>query len=183
MGTVTSKINFSKLKLKSSNEYTEVKLEDGNVIKVLKFLPSNLKLDFIDYVIQRALDDSDYIPIKLDIYFNLAIVYMYTNIVFTEKQKEDELKLFDLLDNNGIIYKVIQAMPESEYNVLFDNVTKISQFMIEENRSINNLVKTFINNLPKDAKAAAEIIDNFDKEKYQEVINFANSVMATTEKK
>ena len=43
------------------------------------------------------------------------------------------------------------------------------------NRSISSLAQNFITNLPKQAEAMQNILDNFDKEKYQEVINFAKA--------
>ena len=39
-----------------------------------------------------------------------------------------------------------------------------------------SVVNKLINDLPSNAQAAANIVDNFDKTKFQEVINFAKSV-------
>ena len=45
--------------------------------------------------LQKAKEDILYNPIKLDMYFHLHLVYMYSNLSFTEKQKEDEEKIYD----------------------------------------------------------------------------------------
>ena len=37
------------------------------------------------------------------------------------------------------------------------------------------LLQTFIQDMPKNAAAAAEIVNNFDKEKYKNVVDFAKS--------
>jgi len=43
-------------------------------------------------------------------YFNLYIVYFYTNLNFTDKQKEDPAKLYDQMESNGLITEVIAHM-------------------------------------------------------------------------
>jgi hypothetical protein len=43
---------------------------------------------------------------------------MYTNISFTEKQREDEYKLYDAMQSNGLIDAVIEHMPAAEYEML-----------------------------------------------------------------
>ena len=62
----------------------------------------------------------------------LEILYSYTNINFTEKQKEDPAKLYDLVVSGGLIKLVLQAIPEEEYNIL--ETTYIAM-----NRAINGL--------------------------------------------
>jgi len=53
-------------------------------------------------------------PVKVDMYTELEIVEKYTNLTFTDKQKEDIEKLYDLLKGNGIIFKVCNAIPIEE---------------------------------------------------------------------
>ena len=92
-----------------------------------------------------------------------------------EKQKEDESKLFDVLLTNGIIEGVITTIPEAEYNML---VNLFNQ-MIEKNEKYRTtfagVVSKFINDLPAQADAAMKIVENFDPNKFQEVIAFAQA--------
>ena len=48
----------------------------------------------------------------------------YTNLSFTEKQKEDYAKLYDLFEENGIIDLIIAEIPEREYNYIIDGVNE-----------------------------------------------------------
>jgi hypothetical protein len=52
----------------------------------------------------------------------LEVIYQYTNLSFTEKQKEDPVKIYDLLEGNGIIDKIVAAIPEIEYNAIIDGI-------------------------------------------------------------
>ena len=48
----------------------------------------------------------------------LEILYAYTNINFTDKQKEDPAKLYDLVAGSGLATAVLAAIPEEEYNTI-----------------------------------------------------------------
>ena len=37
-------------------------------------------------------------PVKLNVFLRLEIIFNYTNISFTDKQKEDLVKLYDILE-------------------------------------------------------------------------------------
>ena len=61
--------------------------------------------------LQKSLEEGVYNPVKKDMYFHLYLVYMYTDITFTEKQREDESKLYDVLESNGLIPAVLKNIP------------------------------------------------------------------------
>jgi len=92
-----AKIPFTKLKLIKKDE-TVTFLYNEQEITVKKYLPVNEKLELISRVINAAADENRfYNPVKLDIFLKLEIIFTYTNINFTDKQKEDPSKLYDLL--------------------------------------------------------------------------------------
>ena len=66
---------------------------------------------------------------------------MYSNITFTEKQKENPLKLYDTLKSNGIIDKVILAMDEEEYNKFADRKKGIFAFFIFPTGTVSQLLR------------------------------------------
>jgi hypothetical protein len=110
-----AKVTYSSLKLKIKEETKKIENTD---IEVLQYLPIEDKLDLIEVTLQKAREDRLYNPMKVDMFFHLNIIYLYTNITFTEKQREDEYKLYDILQTNGIIDHLINAMNENEYNLL-----------------------------------------------------------------
>lgn len=68
-------------------------------------------------------DNNNFInPIKIDVLTYLEIIFAYTNLSFTDKQKEDGLKLYDLLSENGIIELVYNAIPTAEVEFLRESV-------------------------------------------------------------
>lgn len=169
-----AKVSYANMKLKTNENIKEVQLGQTK-IEVKQYLPVEEKYSFLNIVLQNSLENDVYHPVKVDMYFHLYLVYLYTNINFTDKQKEDESKLFDVLLTNGIIEGVITTMPEAEYNML---VNLLNQ-MIEKNEKYKTtfagVIGKFINDLPAQADAAMKIVENFDPNKFQEVIAFAQA--------
>ena len=99
---MANKVSYAKLNLKVNKDIKTFKINEQEV-EVLQYLPFEDKYDLVMITLQKAEEDGIYNELKLDMYFHLYLVYMYTNISFTEKQKEDELKLYDTLKSNGII--------------------------------------------------------------------------------
>lgn len=167
-----AKITYSSLKLKINNETNKI---EGTDIEVLKYLPIEDKCTLINITLQNAKEGFVYNTAKLDAYFHLYVVMMYTNITFTDKQKEEPLKLYDTLKSNGLIDKVMLAMDEDEYNNLLDCLNQQVKDTYQYKTSVSGIISTFMEQLPARAEQLSEIVDNFDPSKFQEVINFAKA--------
>ena len=107
-----AKIAFTKLGLTKAAESAVKTVEiNGQTIEVKQYLPINDKLELIAKVLNQSADDNNFAnPIKLDVFTSLEIIFAYTNISFTEKQKEDLVKLYDLLKGSGLMDAVIDAI-------------------------------------------------------------------------
>lgn len=167
-------MKYSDLGLRKKDNVKTIKIGEAE-IQVLQYLPIEDKIDLIDIALQNAKENGIYDEMKLDMYFNLYLVFMYTNLEFSDEERADLAKLYDELESNGIFLDIIEAMDQDEYNNLIDYL----EIMKENNQiymtSAAALLQSFIQDLPQNAATAAEIVDNFDKEKYKEVVEFAQS--------
>ena len=137
-----AKIPFTKLQLKKINESKEFTYND-QVITVKQYLPIQEKLALISRVINAAADEYNFTnPVKLDMFLALEIVFTYTNLSFTEKQKEDIAKLYDLLEENKIFDKVIELIPEEEYDTLWEGVVELSESIYAYQTSVLGILDT-----------------------------------------
>jgi len=168
-----AKVSYASLKLKIEDS---VKKIEGTEIEVLQYLPIEDKYDLIRITLQKSRFEGLNSPIILDMYFHLFIVYMYTNISFTDKQKENEYKIYDSLKSNGLLDKILEAIPENEYNDLITFLSEELELKERYDLSISGLISKVINDLPTNAEAAMKIVDGFDKEKFGNVIDFAKSI-------
>ena len=115
-----AKIPFSKLEIKLNTDINKVSFlnskGDNIEFEVKYYLPVYEKMEMITRIINQSIDENGfYNPIRIQIFTVLEIVYTYTNLNFTSKQKEDSFKLYDLLVSSGIFKKVIENMYEDDW--------------------------------------------------------------------
>ena len=73
------------------------------------------KLELVSKVIGMAADENNFAnPIKIKVFTDIEFIDAYTNLSFTDKQKEDPAKLFDLLESNGVV-SAVTTLVEKEY--------------------------------------------------------------------
>lgn len=169
-----AKVSYANLKLKINTSVNTFDFE-GQTIEVLKYLDSADKYDLIMITLQKAKEDGLYNPFKLDVFFHLHLVYMYTNLSFTDKQREDELKIYDCLKSNGFIDKMLEVIDENEYNELINWIDQIVEDTMTYKNSAAAVLQSIITDLPGNAEAAARIVDSFDPSQYQAVVDFATA--------
>ena len=137
-----AKVPFTKLGLSKNQEVKIIKLNEQN-IEVKQYLPINDKLDLIANVINLAHDDKNYSnPVKAGVYFALGVVEKYTNITFTEKQKEDPTKLYDLLSGNKVYETIYEAIPASEVAYLADSLYKSIEAIYSYQNSVLGILES-----------------------------------------
>lgn len=114
-----AKIAFTKLGL-GKNQEVKTFVWNDQTIEVKQYLPINEVIELVSTVINLSHDmDSNFSnPIKVELYTTLNVLFNYTNINFTEKQKEDAFKLYDLVIGSGLYQEIINLIPEDEYKRL-----------------------------------------------------------------
>ena len=166
------KVSYANMKLKVNTAVKTFKFCEQE-IEVLQYLPARDKYDLLMVTLQKALEEDGYNEFKLNLYFELNLVYMYTNISFTEKQREDEFKLYDTLKSNGFFELFFQAINEDEYNELFAQLNSIKEEKSINNRSVGAVINHLIDDLPANAETAAKIVESFDPKQFKAVVDFA----------
>lgn len=159
-----AKVSFSKLGLKKKAETVKVQLTNEIEVEVLQYLPINDKLKIIGEVLNKSADEHNFAnPVKIAMIANLEIVKAYTNLSFTEKQLEDIAKLYDLLEENDIINKVIMNIPAMEYEFLLDGIDKTIKAYYEYSNSVLGLLDIIsqdYSNLELDATTIQKALAN-----------------------
>ena len=156
-----AKIAFSKLGLKPNNKVAIININEATV-EVKEYLPTNIKLELISNVINNTADDNGYYNWgKLQVYFAIEVITYYTNISFTEKQKEDVCKLFDLFNGNEAWEKIWDILPASEKEFLTSCLYKSIESIYAYRNSVMGIMENIsadYSNLEFDAKAIQQAI-------------------------
>ena len=130
------KIGFTKLGLKLNNEIQYIEFNE-QTIEVKQYLPVEEKLELITKVLELSHDSNNFSnPVKVSVYTTLEIIEKYTNVNFTEKQKENPTKLYDLLVGNGFAAAVIKAIPEPEYDEILTGIKQTIKSVYKYQNSV-----------------------------------------------
>ena len=144
-------------------------------ITVEQYLPINKKLAMIEKVLSLTIDNTNYLnPVRMEIYLHLEMLSAYTNISITEKMYDDAAKTYDLLLMNNILDAVIDAIPEEEYEMLFNAVNDSATHIIEYLNSFAGLIKTSAENYDNTKFNLDEIMKTLDD---PEKIGFVKEVL------
>lgn len=166
-------------------KYSDIKVSVGTGIKTINFneqeiaIKQNISTDDLYDLIMITLQESKegliYNPLKLDVFFHVNLVMMITDIKFEAEDRVNKFEIYDVLKNSNLLYSILDAFPVSVYKyireVIEATVTKMEEY---ENRA-TSLISKFITDLPANAEAAAKIVEEFDPEKFQQVIDFATA--------
>lgn len=119
-----AKVSYTKLGLTKNQEIQIVEWNEQK-IEVKQYLPINDKLELISDVINLSADENNFSnPVKVDMFTKMMIVEYYTNINFTEKQKEDWPKLFDAVYGSGLWKAIKEAMDVCEVAYIYDSIDR-----------------------------------------------------------
>lgn len=127
-----AKIGFTKLGLKKNTNLITLNWND-QIIEIKAYLPIEEKIAVIGRIVNQSLDDNNFAnPMRVDINILLEIIFAYTNINFTDKQKEDRLALYDLLVGNEFWTQFLAVLPNEEYvsiyNGVWDTINEIYKY-------------------------------------------------------
>ena len=157
-----AKVPFTKLKLKVNEDSIPLQIGD-EIIAVKQYLPIQEKLELVGNVVMQAHEqDANYSnPVKAGVYRDLEVVFAYTNISFTDKQKEDLPKLYDMLASTGVLQQIIKTIPEQEYSEVCCGVWNSIDAIYKYQNSILGILDTVQSDYGDLNADVTKIIDQF----------------------
>ena len=160
----TQKVGLTKLGLKKNTNLISLEW-NGQVIEIKEYLPIEDKIGVIERIVNLSLDDNNFAnPARIMINTVLEIMFAYTNINFTDKQKEDKLGLYDLLVSSGLWEAIEEKLTEfNELNIIQITVREVINEIYKYKDSalgILQAVSEDYSNLDLDAEKIREKIGN-----------------------
>lgn len=139
-----AKISFNKLGIKSNIEVVSIIFNEQE-IEVKKYLPLQQKLQIIQNTINNSLDEYKFCnTLKVEAFFTLEVMYSYTNINFTDTQKKDPAKLYDLVVSSGLFNEIIKAIGKEEYVTLMDALWKTVNGIYSQMNSVYGIMEGIV---------------------------------------
>lgn len=160
-----AKVPFTKLGLKMDTEVKKIQIGE-QVIEIKQYLPVNDKLELITAVLNYADDGKGfYNEGKLNVYLGLLLVDYYTNISFTEKQREDANKTYDLLESSNLLMQIRCAIPQREIAYITDTLHSSAEAIVKYRNSVMGIlesISTDYSNVELNANNITEALSNSD---------------------
>lgn len=168
-------MKYSDINLKLDTNIKTFSINPEQEVQVLQYLPIEDKNDIIYIALQNAEENGIYNLLKLRMFFDLYTTYLYTNLEFTVEEKDNPAELYDVLNSNGIISAIFNNMNPNEVKYLNEILEETLRMRLEYKGTIASVINRFIEDLPVNAQAAKEIIEKFNPEDFQQVIQFAQA--------
>lgn len=178
-------INFKDIDFnKSINKELKTFDFNGTEIGVVPYLPIDDKYDLVMVTLQKSLEKGIYNHVKLNMFFELHLVYMYTNIQIDIEERQDEARLYDTLKRSGLIEMVLANINQNELETLWKNIKEMEDIMMSYRNTFGSVVNAFIEQLPDNMEKVKDIIATLDMEKVNTIVNrFKESAEISQEEK
>lgn len=169
-----AKVSFTTMKLKVKDEVIKIMIADKEV-EIKKYLSAKEKNELIEMTLQQACNGTIFNTFLMDVYFHVYLIFAYTNINFTDNQKEDVLKLYDILESNGVIEAILTALTAetNEYTHLRDYLLEMAESLSQYMSSAKAIADDLLQYAPDKAAELTDNIKDFDEEKFRTLINIA----------
>lgn len=173
------KTTFTKLGLKAKKVATSCQINDNISLEIRQYLPIDEKANLIQFIVNHALDQMTgcFSPVRVEVYFSIAVCKWYAGITFTDKQMAEVSKTYDLLEENGVIDKIISVIPENEINFMNELVNDTIDDIARYNSSAAGIVQAMSANADGLDNQITEILDKVKNGENMETLSVIKDVV------
>lgn len=144
--------------LKTQKNYKEITF-NGDIIKVKQYLSIEEKADLINVALQKSIYNGQlFDPLYLDAFVKMNILYMYTDIIFTQEERAKELDLFDKCYCSNLIEEVMEAIPAEELKIIYDTLKLKKEEITKYNNSVSGVIQNTLNTFSTDFEPIVKML-------------------------
>lgn len=138
-------MNYSNLKTNIEIKPITIEFND-NTIEIKKYIPIEDEINLIETVLNESMTDQHYYnPLRLKMLFSLYVLYNFTNIEFSEEDKENPEKLYDEVRATGLLQAVLNEILE-EVDVLYEDLMDTVESVYSYLNSVYGTIENIQNN-------------------------------------
>lgn len=173
------KTTFTKLGLKAKKVAASCQINDNISLEIRQYLPIDEKANLIQFIVNHALDQMTgcFSPVRVEVYFSIAVCKWYAGITFTDKQMAEVSKTYDLLEENGVIDKIISVIPENEINFMNELVNDTIDDIARYNSSAAGIIQAMSANADGLDNQITEILDKVKNGENMETLSVIKDVV------
>lgn len=150
-------MTFKDLNLSLTETSSEIEV-CGSKFSVLHYLPIDTKGELVRFVIDGSLDPQTgcFSPLRTEVYASIAVCSYYAGIEFDDEDLKSIGRTYDILEQNGVLEAIIDAIPREEWVFLNDLIDKITADIERYNSSAMGIIE----NMSQNSSALGEEVTN-----------------------
>lgn len=177
-------VKFKDLKLQAEKIIEETTLKKVNLkvngtpigdISIKKNVPVEIIKATIDDIVFTAFYQGGFNPTLYEVATRLAVVTMFTDILFTAKEKEKPYVVYNTIETLGLYPQIVDAIDSDEYKTFISLLEDSIEYEVKHRSSMQGIVDTLINSIPKLGEAAVQGLQGFDPEQLTTLMDIINS--------
>lgn len=170
-------INFKDIDFNKSIDTTNkiINFNDSD-IEIVNYLSARDKYDLIMITLQKSFEKNIYNPFKMDMYFDLNVVYSYTNMIFDDEDRQDEEMLYDTLTRSGFIALVKGNIDPTELAYLKDCISTLSETIIKYRNTFGSVVGALAEHFPDSMDKMQAMMASIDLEKMEGLLSLVKEI-------
>lgn len=156
-------VKYSKLGLKTTIPEAKTITVNDVEVSVKQYLPMNEKDELCTWILDNSIDNVNgtFSPFRVDICTYIGLIKWYGDISFTEKQLDDMPKIYDTFITSDVARRIIEQIPEQEFDDVIDLVERTISAANDYNTSAAGIIQRMLaqsNDLGDEATAIIEKI-------------------------
>lgn len=121
---------------KIENNIKIIKIAEGKIIKVIKYLPCDQKMGFVMDVLNRCVEDGRILPVAVDIVTYMNFVTYYTDLEIDYDNDMSVFEAYDILEQTGLLKRILENIPQDELDVMFEYIGESISNAVKRDNSI-----------------------------------------------
>ena len=149
---------------------------NGQKVAVYDVIPAQDQFNLIMATVDKAKQKNIYNPYLVELYLTIHLVSMHTDVEFDEEDWSDPLALYDKIKNSGLFDAVVAHIPKEAIENYLNFIDRVITAKETTDLSFVATINNYLEEFPKLMEQASDIVQNFDPEKYQNIVSIAETV-------
>lgn len=168
-------MKLSELNLQIEKPEINIVKINGIDVEVYSEVLPVIEEQIIFNVLKKSYANGYYSPYLQEMYLTLFLIENYTNIEFSKEDLDNEVDTYNKIIMSGTAEAVLNTIGEDTIKNYTEALATETAALSAASLSFAVQFNKFIDKLPNLMQQAADTINNFDAEKYQNVIAFAEA--------
>lgn len=166
---------FNELDIKTAEPEISYITINNKQVAIYDMIPAQEQFDLIMATVDKAEKFGIYNPYLIELFLTLHLIAMHTDITFEEDDWAKPMELYDKVKTSGLFDAVVTKIPKETIENYMNFIDRTIEAREKSDLSIATTLNNYLDEFPKLMEQAAKTVQEFDPQKFQEVVKFAEA--------